>query len=171
LSNEQWISIGELRVMRAPAVLTAYGLGSCLAVVLYDATVRVGGLAHALLPTPQSGHTDRPGKFVTSAIHEMVAQMEGLGAQRQHIGARLFGGAQMFRPLQPLIEESIGQRNVRAARAALLSLQIPLTGEDVGGSNGRTIEFDLGDGSVVVRSMLNDGKLSRFSFSPNQEAP
>jgi chemotaxis protein CheD len=171
LSNEQWISIAELRVVRAPAVLTAYGLGSCLAIVLYDPVTRIGGLAHTLLPTPQTKHSDRPGKFVESAVREMVAQMEGLGAQRQRIGARLFGGAQMFRPVQPLMKVSVGQRNVRAARTVLHALQIPLNGEDVGGHSGRTVEFDLSDGSVMMRSVLNDGTLSEFCFSPTIEVP
>jgi chemotaxis protein CheD len=171
LSNEQLIGIGEFRVARAPTVLAAYGLGSCLAIVLYDATSRLGGLAHALLPAAQTEHPDRPGKFVESAVRTMVMQMECMGAQRQRIGARLFGGAQMFRPLQIPTEGSIGQRNVRAAHLALHALHIPLLGEEVGGSSGRTIEFDLSDGSVLVRSMLNDGTLSRFSFSPNKEVP
>jgi chemotaxis protein CheD len=159
LSHTQRVSISELRVATAPKVLTAYGLGSCLAIVLYDPVARIGGLAHALLPDVRTEEMDRPGKFVETAIRDMVIRMEVLGAQRQRIGARLFGGAQMFRPWQASSEESVGQRNVRAARAVLQSLQIPLIDEEIGGNSGRTIEFDLEKGSVTVRSMLNDDRV------------
>jgi chemotaxis protein CheD len=170
LSQARRISIGDLRVAKAPAVLIAYGLGSCLAIVLYEPITRLGGLAHALLPMAPAEPTDKQGKYVDASIHAMVAQMETLGAQRQHLRARLFGGAQMFRPIQSA-EESVGQRNLHTAQKVLSALRIPLTDQDVGGNSGRTVEFDLSDGSVMVRSLFNDGKLVRFSFSANQESP
>lgn len=170
MSDEQWISIAEFRVARAPTIMTAYGLGSCLAIVLYDPATRLGGLAHALLPAASSDPTIKPGKYVDSAIHAMLAQMEDLGAQRQQIVACLFGGAQMFQPVPANAGESIGQRNVRAAEMSLHALRILLVGKEVGGNSGRTVVFDLSDGSVMVRSLLQDGKLNRFSLS-NQEVP
>ena len=49
--------------------------------------------------------------------------------------------------------DGIGARNVRAARATLHALAIPLLEEDVGGSHGRTVEYDLATGRVEVRSV------------------
>ncbi|MDW7643977.1 MAG: chemotaxis protein CheD [Desulfuromonadales bacterium] len=148
------VGIAACRVARAPLLLVAPGLGSCLGIVLYDPTAKVGGLAHSLLPTPPTGSTgEKAGKFVDGAILGMVAEMTALGADRQRLWARIAGGAHMFASLPGSAEERVGARNVRQARQTLQSLNIPLRGEDVGGDFGRTLEFDLATGQVRVRTV------------------
>jgi len=49
----------------------------------------------------------------------------------------------------------IGEENITAARAELKALGIPIVAESVGGSRGRTILFDVTDGSVSVRDAYN----------------
>lgn len=44
------VTIAQVRIDQSPAVLAAYGLGSCVAVALYDPEARIGGLGHLLLP-------------------------------------------------------------------------------------------------------------------------
>ena len=44
------VGIAELRIARSPTVLKAFGLGSCLAIALYDPELRLGALVHSLLP-------------------------------------------------------------------------------------------------------------------------
>lgn len=148
------VGISEFRVARAPAVLVAYGLGSCLGVVLDDRQRRLGGMAHTLLPAPRPGVQElRLAKFVDAAIRLMVEELLSQGAARGSLTARLVGGANMFEPLYTPAEDGIGARNVRMARATLQALGIPLLAEDVGGSHGRTVEFDLESGRVMVRSV------------------
>ena len=48
--------------------------------------------------------------------------------------------------------KSIGARNAKSARDVLIDLQIPLLAEDVGGNRGRTVEFDLATGTMIVYS-------------------
>jgi chemotaxis protein CheD len=151
------VGISEFRVARAPTVLTTYGLGSCLGVILDDRPKCLGGMAHTLLPTPRPGVQEvRLAKFVDAAIRLMVDELVSQGASRGGLTARLVGGANMFEPLYAPSEDSIGARNVRMARATLLALEIPLLAEDVGGSHGRTVEFDLTTGQVLVRSVHGD---------------
>lgn len=155
------VAISEVRVAEAPAILVTYGLGSCLAVAIYEADKKMGGLAHTLLPAPRTGAEEtRPTKFVTLAIRIMVADLCGRGAQIGGLCAKLVGGATMFQPLQPVAsEEMIGARNIRAARETLHDLGIPLVAEDVGGNHGRTVEFDLATGEVRVRSVRGNDRL------------
>lgn len=47
----------------------------------------------------------------------------------------------------------IGPRNVDACRRALAKWGIPMVGEDVGGSTGRTIELHSEDGRLWVRTV------------------
>ena len=44
------IGIAEMHCARAPGLLVTHGLGSCLGITLYDATARIGAMAHTLLP-------------------------------------------------------------------------------------------------------------------------
>lgn len=161
MMTKERVAISEVKVAEAPAVLVTYGLGSCLAVALYEPEKKVGGLAHTLLPAPRTGGEEaRPTKFVTRAIRIMVDDLCGRGAQRSRLSAKLVGGATMFQPLQPVpAEEMIGARNIRAARETLQELGIPLLAEDVGGNHGRTVEFDLATGEVRVRSVRGNDRL------------
>jgi chemotaxis protein CheD len=155
VSERQRVGIAEFRVASAPAVLVSYGLGSCLAIALYDRERRLGGLAHTLLPAPRPGVAEhRGGKFVAGAIHLMLEELLRQGAGREALTARVAGGANMFvSQYEVPVEESIGARNVRTARETLQRLSIPLRGEEIGGSHGRTVEFDLATGLVHVRSV------------------
>jgi len=154
------VGISEFRVARTPLVLVTYGLGSCLGIALYDPQQSLGGLAHTLLPRPLPGMREsRAGKFVETAIHRMLQELLAQGAVREHLRARLIGGANMFEPLHAHAEEGIGARNIRAARETLRGLQLPVQAEAVGGNHGRTVEFDLANGEVRVRSVHGNDRL------------
>lgn len=45
----------------------------------------------------------------------------------------------------------IGDENIAAARDVLAEQGIPIVAECIGGTKGRTIIFDISDGSVAVR--------------------
>lgn len=160
MSSTLRVGISEFRVVRAPAVLVAFGLGSCLGVILDDREKCLGGMAHTLLPASRPGMPEeRLAKYVDAAIRLLVDELLQQGAGRERLTARLVGGANMFEPLYPSATDGIGARNVRVARATLQTLGIPLVAEDVGGSQGRTVEFDLATGQVVVRSVHGEGKI------------
>lgn len=148
------VGIAEYRIAKAPTVLVAYGLGSCLGIILDDRENSIGGMAHTLLPAsrPESPEI-RQAKYVDTAIQLLVNELLRLGAVRENLTARLVGGANMFASSYTTTTDGIGTRNLRVARATLQTLHIPLQAEDVGGSHGRTVEFDLATGKVLVRSV------------------
>ncbi len=147
---------GERRLGKGEGTLSILGLGSCVAVVLYDETSRVGGLAHVLLPDPSySRHSDRRGRYASTAIPALLDELIQAGADRTRVTARLVGGACMFQELLPPNQPHIGARNVDAARQALARGGISIVAEDVGGDYGRSIHFDLGDGRLRVSSQAH----------------
>ena len=156
MSNEVIVKIADLRVDRDPAIITTHGLGSCLAIMLYDPETRVGGLAHVMLPTPDLSRLKAPpGKCPQTAIEQMLLQLEGLGGKRFRITAKLAGGSTMFAGLLMNRRDggaNIGQRNAQEAKRVLNALNIPITAEDIGGDYGRSVEFILSTGTVLVRS-------------------
>lgn len=157
------IGISEYKIAAAPATLVTYGLGSCLGIILYDAEMKSGGMAHTLLPEPRTGmDTERKTKFVTTAIQLMLNELVAQGCQQKNLVAKLFGGANMFASLHAPDKETIGERNIRSAKVTLAALGIPLAAEDTGGSFGRTLVFDLDSGQVLVRSVREDDREKYF---------
>lgn len=147
------VGIAEYRLAEAPTVLVARGLGSCIAVMLHDASGQRGGLAHVLLPAPREGHTHvKPATYVTTAIEAMVRELEAAGSKRSELIAKLVGGSQMFAASHEQIEP-IGTRNLAQALEVLAQFNIPIAAQETGGSHGRSLEFNLENGEVAVSTV------------------
>ena len=145
---------------REEPTLTTIGLGSCVAIILYDPTARVGGLAHVLLPSETMARDrSNPAKFPASAVSLMLAEMTRLGADTRRVRAKLVGGASMFASLLPSGSINIGERNVMAARQALADSGVPIVAEDIGSDHGRSVHFHLRDGQVEVRSLKKGNRV------------
>jgi chemotaxis protein CheD len=73
-TTEIRVKVAECAVGRDEQTLITIGLGSCVAILLYDQRVRVGGMAHTLLPD-ESMARDRsnPAKFPASAVALLLA--------------------------------------------------------------------------------------------------
>lgn len=149
------VRAGEWKTAGAGDRLVTIGLGSCVAIVLHDAVANVGGMAHTLLPHPLEGRPLEPaGRFVTVAVPQLLVAVVRAGADRDRVYARLVGGATMFPQLIGAGEvRSVGERNIQAARAALRDAGIPVRGEALGGTAGRSVYFDVAKGEVVVKSL------------------
>ena len=150
------VRVADLQVATASETLLTVGLGSCVAILLYDATARVGGLAHILLPSPGlSRRDDNPAKFPQTAVPRMVELMAKSGASPRRITARLAGGASMFAALAAPGTIQMGERNVVASRQVLNTHGIPLIAQAVGGDYGRTVRLRVASGKVEVSSLAH----------------
>jgi chemotaxis protein CheD len=150
--SEKRVAIGEIKVDSNDAVLAAYGVGSCVVVVLHDVEKHIGGLAHCLLPDDDTNSLKTPRGAITNAVSRMVR----IGAQKEHITAKVIGGSKMFEEFE---RHAIGYRNVMQARKVLAKLNIPIIAEDVFGNWGRSIFFDVQSGEVKVTSFRHGEKV------------
>ncbi|PYP67216.1 MAG: chemotaxis protein CheD [Gemmatimonadetes bacterium] len=159
-TTEIRVKVADYAVGRDEQTLITIGLGSCVAIALYDPRTRIGGLAHTLLPS-ESMARDRsnPAKFPASAVVTLLAEMTRLGADARRVRAKLVGGASMFANLLPAGGINIGDRNVAAARQALEANRVPVVAEDVGSDHGRSVHFHLDDGRVEVRSLKKGNRV------------
>jgi chemotaxis protein CheD len=157
---ESTVGMGEIMVAESPNLLRSVGLGSCIAVTLYDRDTTIGGLAHIVLPCIEEAHNkSHPARFSDVAIGMMIDEMKVQGARIQNVRAKIFGGANMF----PEIISSdstmdIGRRNISAVREELEKHNIEIIAEEVGDHIGRTVLFNTDDGSVVVKTAHNGEK-------------
>jgi chemotaxis protein CheD len=149
------VPIAECAVACDDARLVTIGLGSCVAIALHARAHRAGGLAHIMLPhAALSTDHSRPGKFAGTAVPHMLEQLRELGVTGA-FEARLIGGASMFEQLLPVGSVPLGSRNLVAARAACAAAGIPVVAEDSGGGHGRSVYFDVHDGTLLVRSVAH----------------
>lgn len=131
----------------APSVLETL-LGSCVGIALWCQETRQGALAHVML-SDSLGCTKQPGRFVDTAIPEMLDQLAKNGARRRAIVAKVCGGSNMFKAASSAHE--VGRKNIDKACELLRLQKLPILAQHVGGTSGRVIYFDLESGEIRVK--------------------
>ena len=147
------VGISDYAKSYSPGVIATFALGSCVGICLYDNVRKVGGLSHIMLPDSSmasKGEKNRM-KFADTAIADITRDLKMMGAVR--LIAKIAGGAQMFATPAGGVMGNIGERNVKAVKAALIRLGIPIVAEDTGKDYGRTVYFDLDTGIMRVQSI------------------
>jgi chemotaxis protein CheD len=147
--EEVRVAMAEMKVENKPIELVT-SVGSCVAICLYDSTNKCGGLAHIMLPNSAMAPQDfLPCKFADTAIPALSSAVREISGKETPLSAKIAGGANVFK-----FDETgptIGTKNVEAVKTSLNENRIRLVAEDVGGSYGRRIAFNLRNGSVVIR--------------------
>lgn len=147
------VKMGEGTVSREPYVIQSVGLGSCVAVALYDAERRIGGLAHVALSNSAGiDRRDNPYQCADTAIAALLEQMHTGGAAHGAVVAKLAGGARTFPPYDGSAK-GIGRQIIQHIRLLLQERAIPVVAEDVGKHHGRSVEFHLTTGELVVQAL------------------
>lgn len=153
--KETNVGLGEQAVSRNPDdILVAYGLGSCVGVVMIDPVSRVSGLLHAVLPRLTEGmvHSEQnSSRYVESGIEGLIVALVKAGANKNRLIVRIFGGANMLMSSGLTKSFDIGTRNIEAARTTLDRLKMPIAVEEVGGHTGRTVRVYVAGSRVTVR--------------------
>ncbi|NLJ33621.1 MAG: chemotaxis protein CheD [Firmicutes bacterium] len=155
------VAMADLQVVKAPLVLITIGLGSCVGVTLYDPIMKIGGMAHIMLPYQQKNSAGgKPGKYADSAVPYLLQELLHLGAVEKRIEAKLAGGAQMFPSKGKRGNDilRVGERNVEATLEALKKARIRIVAQDTGGNHGRTLEFATLTGSLRVKTIAHGEK-------------
>jgi chemotaxis protein CheD len=148
------VKVADYAVARGPQVIATIGLGSCVAIALYDRDTQIGALAHILLPNQaMSREVGNPAKFPDTIVPLMLEEMRALGTRHARVSAKIAGGASMFGQLVSATGINVGERNVIATREALAASGVPIIAEDTGLDYGRSVYFHLADGRLEVRSL------------------
>ena len=148
------VGMADLNIAKEPDILTTLGLGSCVGIALYDSSIRLGGLAHIMLPdSTQIKNNSNKAKFADTAIKVLIDQMISQGAQKSRLVAKIAGGAQMFDFKNMDDTMRIGTRNVMAVKQILGEIHIPIIAQDTGDNYGRTIELHTLTGVLRVKTI------------------
>ncbi|MCR4649125.1 MAG: chemotaxis protein CheD [Lachnospiraceae bacterium] len=154
------VGMADLKICKAPDGLTTLGLGSCVGIAVRDPVLKIGGLAHCMLPdsTRIKSNTNLY-KFVDTGIDELVRLLVREGASKTRMVAKIAGGAQMFAFQNKSDMVRVGEQNVQASIKRLEELGIPVLARDTGFNYGRTVIFYPATGDYVIRAVGKDEKV------------
>jgi len=154
MEERKLVKIADMKIGKSPEIIASYGIGSCIVVSLFDPLKKIGGLLHFVIPEyNRKGNSPKnPLRYGNIAIKLFIQEVEKIGGDRGRLVAKIAGGSVMFPGLIKNPEDAIGKRNVYIAKEELKNAHIKIEGEDTGGDYGRSIEFLLETGKILVRS-------------------
>jgi len=147
-------------------------LGSCVSVCLHDPVHRVSGMNHFMLPgriVKADIFMDRSARYGISAINDLLALMEKIGATRKDLTAKVFGGGRVI--LNTFDSNTIPFDNIRLARVMLEMEDIPIVEMEVGGSCARKILMDVRDGKVFLKNIMSRKLIEKIDRDEHRYAP
>ena len=136
---------GELMVSREPCAVSTV-VGSCVAVFLWDARLRLGGMNHYLLPQGEASP-----RYGVNAVRALVDKLLALGGAPETLAAKVFGGAHVLGHAPA--GNHLGKQNSDLAFSLLQDFRIRVLAADVGGTRGRRVVCHTGDGSAWVKEL------------------
>ena len=149
--------MADLKVGKEKGIIITSGLGSCIGVTLYDDKIKVGGMAHVMLPEfPENKKQGNPAKYADTALEILLEKLSENNVNRRRLKAKMAGGAQMFDFSSSNDKMRIGARNIEAVQQELDKYNIPLVGKEVGEDYGRTMELHLDSGDVLIKTVKFD---------------
>jgi chemotaxis protein CheD len=121
-------------------------LGSCIAACLWDASARVGGMNHFMLP---DGAGDS-GRFGAFAMELLINELLKSGARRNSLEAKVFGGGQVIAGMDTI---NVGERNTRFVLDYLRTEKIAVVAKDVMDVYPRKVAFLPATGKAMVKRL------------------
>ncbi|MBW0169904.1 MAG: chemoreceptor glutamine deamidase CheD [Hydrogenophaga sp.] len=141
LPGEYYVTAEDLMVMTV--------LGSCIAACIWDPRVRVGGMNHFMLP---DGGSDTSGRYGSYAMELLINEMIKLGARREHMQAKVFGGGQVMHTFTTM---NVGERNTAFVLDYLQTERIAVISKDVLDIHPRKVCYFPATGKAMVKRLAH----------------
>lgn len=125
-------------------------LGSCIAACLWDRTLNIGGMNHFMLPEGDS--SDVSGRYGSFAMEVLINEMIKLGARRESMQAKIFGGGQVMANFTTM---NVGERNTDFVTQYLQTERIPIVSEDVLDIYPRKVVYFPATGKAMVKRLAH----------------
>lgn len=142
LPGEYFVATEDLMIMTV--------LGSCISACIWDGRVRAGGMNHFMLPDGDSA--DGGGRYGSYAMELLINQMLKLGARRESMQAKIFGGAQVMAGFTSM---NVGERNTKFVLDYLATERIPVVSQDVLDIHPRKVCFFPVTGKALVKRLAH----------------
>ena len=152
---EVYVQPGESRLVREPTMLRTL-LGSCVGIAFRVPRLGLGALCHPMLPhTPAklaatlSRSAGR--RYVDYAIRDLARQFDALGASRNEVEVKLFGGGDVLVMVGNSNRPTVGKLNAEVAVKVLAEEGFAVSASSLGGKRGVNIHFNTRTGEVLLQ--------------------
>ena len=128
-------------------------LGSCVTACLRDPRAGVGGMNHFMLPRSEQDPANpisMSARYGTFAMEILFNQLLKMGARRENMEAKIFGGGNVLRGFTA---NSIGEANANFVTEYLHNERIKIVAEDLLGVHPRKLYFFPATGRVLVKKI------------------
>jgi len=128
-------------------------LGSCVAACIRDPRTGIGGMNHFMLPEGGGDRLDplsSSARYGGYAMEVLINQLVKLGASRNRLEAKVFGGAAVLRGFTTV---QIGELNSQFVLDYLATERIRVAADDLLGEYPRKVYYFPRDGRVMVRKL------------------
>ena len=141
---------GEYFVTTTDMVLVTV-LGSCVSACIRDTQKGIGGMNHFMLAESQDrGALSASARYGTFAMEILINHLMKLGARRDHLEAKVFGGG---RVMASLGSSMVGERNAALVLEFLKTEGIPIAARDLLDVTPRKVYFFPSTGRVLVKKL------------------
>ena len=147
MTRRHFITQGEHCVSADSNATISTILGSCVACCLWDPLAQVGGMNHILLATNAGNSSSALQISGVHAMELLINDLLKIGAARERLLAKVFGGAQMIAGLS-----NIGPANCDFALTYLRTEGIACKAQSLGGDKARQVIFFPTTGAVRVKT-------------------
>ena len=128
-------------------------LGSCVAACIRDTRAGVGGMNHFMLPRSEkdpASPVSMSARYGTFAMEILINQLIKMGARRETMEAKVFGGGNVLRGFSV---NNIGESNANFVMEYLHNEGIRVAAEDMLGVHPRKIYYFPASGKVMVKKI------------------
>ena len=141
LPGEYYVTTEDMVIMTV--------LGSCIAACLWDPKAKVGGMNHFMLP---EGGGDTSGRYGSYAMELLINEMIKLGARREWMQAKVFGGGQVMHSFTTM---NVGERNTQFVLEYLQTERIAVISKDVLDIHPRKVCYFPATGKAMVKRLAH----------------
>ena len=120
-------------------------LGSCVAVCVFDASMKLGGINHYMLPLWNGKGFASP-KFGNIAIDKLFTSLYARGCKKEDLIIKVFGGSEQMSSIW-----NIGGRNIQVIQKYLKNHGLEAKAQNTGGARGRKIIFHTHTGEIKLK--------------------
>jgi chemotaxis protein CheD len=155
-AHQHWVAKilpGEFFVTRHDESMTTV-LGSCVAACMRDPALRLGGMNHFMLPMDLGGGGGWGGptgvatRYGTYAMEQLINELMKLGAKRERLEVKLFGGGRILK-----VATDVGAKNIAFAREFLRQEGLRVLAEDLGDVYPRRVVYFPHTGAAMVKRL------------------
>jgi chemotaxis protein CheD len=152
---EVYVQPGEAQLVRRPTMLRTL-LGSCVGIAFRVPRLGVAALCHPMLPRvpaklAASLSRSAGRRYVDFAIRDLGRQFDSLGARRDEIEVKLFGGGDVLAIATSERRPTVGRMNCEVAIRVLKEEGFSVAASSLGGKRGVNIFFNTESGEVLVQ--------------------